>query len=97
MCIDSFEMKLIWKNDASKRTEMHFIGMRIRAADCNDSIARKQFIPFAERGGNWMMRNEFRKKRVERAVQFGWDQSLEFAKSIPKFDAGVICDRPIVP
>ncbi len=79
MCIDGFEMKLIRKNDASKWAEMHFVGMSIRAADCNDAIVGKQFIPFAERGWDWMMCNEFRKKCVECAMQFGWDQSLEFA------------------
>ena len=97
MCIDGFQVKLVREDDASKWTEVKFVGMSIRATDCDNSTVGEQFIPFAERGWDWMMRDEFRKKRVEHAMQFGWDKSFEFAYAIPKFDAGVIRDRPVFP
>ena len=97
MGVDGFEMKFIGKDHAPQRAEVHFVGMCVRAADGNDATLRQQFIPFAQGGGDWMVRNELGEEGVECAVDFGGNQALQFAKPVPKLEAGEIRERPIHP
>src|SRR6266540_2300372 len=98
MCVHCSKMKVIWEDYAMERSHVHMERVRVGASDGNDMLSvGKQVIPALNCFKHGMMSNEIWKKGVERAMQFGRDNRLEFAQPVPEFDACVIANIPCFP
>src|SRR5258706_12683329 len=98
MCVEHQKIKIEGKDIGEKAPNVHGRGRPPKTADGNESASSgEQIIPALQGFRDWMMPNELWKERIKCAVQFRGHNSLEFAQSIPEFDAGIVLHIPGFP